>query len=109
MILPAGLGNIIDDEDAVRAPVVAGGYTLKPWVFYDKIPKYILQNLSWPAVSQNWSLIFFPRQFIVLILKSIPKVGVKVELKDPSSEKLKRMLVLPTPESPIKSNLKRRS
>ena len=33
IILPAGLGNIIDDEDAVRAPVVAGGYTLKPWVF----------------------------------------------------------------------------
>ena len=32
----------------------------------------------------------------------MPKVGVKVELKDPSSEKLKSTLVLPTPESPIK-------
>ena len=34
IISPAGLGNIIDDEDAVRAPVVAGGYTLKPWCFF---------------------------------------------------------------------------
>lgn len=86
------------------------------WGIFDPKPAMVLGfkvncllNLSWPAVSQNCSFIFFPRQLIVLILKSIPKVGVKVELKEPSSEKLKRMLVLPTPESPIRRSLKRRS
>ena len=40
-----------------------------------------------PAVSQIWSLIFFPLSSMVLILKSMPIVEMKVVLKA-SSENL---------------------
>ena len=36
---------------------------------------------TWPAVSQIWSLIFFPLSSMVLILKSIPMVAICVVLK----------------------------
>ena len=51
--------------------------------------------LSWPAVSQIWSLIFLPLSSIVLILKSIPIVEIKVVLKA-SSENLQTKLLTPS-------------
>ena len=41
----------------------------------------IALNLSWPAVSQIWSLAFLPELVVMVwILKSTPIVGTKVRL-----------------------------
>ena len=63
-------------------------------------------NLSYPAVSQIWSLTAFPDKSKVLILKSTPIVGKKDSLKI-LSEKRNNNEDFPTAEFPIKSNLNR--
>lgn len=65
-----------------------------------------MRNRSCPAVSQIWSLMVLPSNSMVRILKSTPIV----EMYDSvyvSSANLKRRQDLPTPESPIRSSLKR--
>lgn len=57
---------------------------------------------------QICNLIFFPRNSTVLILKSMPIVEINVEV-NASSENRKSIQVLPTPESPINSNLNNKS
>ena len=60
----------------------------------------MLRNLSWPAVSQIYNFNFFPSTYKVLILKSTPKVAMWVT-ENFESQNWDKMLVFPTPESPI--------
>ena len=60
----------------------------------------MVRNLSWPAVSQIWSLMRLSSISMFLILKSIPIVVMKVGEKESLAYRRRRQ-VFPTPESPI--------
>uniref|UniRef100_A0A6B2LWZ0 Uncharacterized protein n=1 Tax=Arcella intermedia TaxID=1963864 RepID=A0A6B2LWZ0_9EUKA len=65
-------------------------------------------NLSCPAVSQIWSLTVVPPRSSVRILKSTPIVLMNDSVKVLSANRRSKLL-FPTPESPMRSNLKRKS
>ena len=64
----------------------------------------MVRNLSWPAVSHICSFTLLPSSSIVRILKSIPIVVIKDGVNESSLNRSKQH-DLPTPESPMSSNL----
>lgn len=63
-------------------------------------------NLSWPAVSQIWALMILSSTRILLVANSTPIVDLASRLNS-LRVNLERRLDFPTPESPIKTTLKR--
>ena len=87
------VSNIICQNNSMSSFVISFGYST---------------NLSCPAVSHICNLITFPSGSIILILKAIPIVVRWLAVKE-SSVNRKRIHVLPTPDSPIMSNLNKQS